>query len=105
MKSFFSTIEVLHLDVWNQSEFLDAHRWEQLITASLPRLRTFGLFVNNCELTSCDSRIAQFNSAFWNERQWYFAREDFLGPFGQHRTNLFSIAPYRYNEKNLSKSK
>lgn len=102
MKSFFSTVEVLHISTSNDDTYLEAHRWEQLIKSSLPRLRIFDLHANGRSHTTDESQLTHFSSPFWTKRQWYFAHENCSIGNSARRTNLFSVSPYRSEENNLA---
>jgi hypothetical protein len=78
VKYFFHHIEVLRLTTRFYEAYLDAQKWEESIVSSMPNLRIFdinhdGLIRNNP--LSYHDLIKQFNSSFWNERQWFFTHQ------------------------------
>lgn len=98
----FSTTEILHVSASDDVRYLEARRWQQLITSSLPRLRIFDLHVSGPSRTNDDSPLTNFNSSFWTERQWYFTHEDCHARNSPYPINLFSVSPYRYAYNDLS---
>jgi hypothetical protein len=103
MKNPFHHIQVLYFSITttNNATYFDANRWKQLILTSLPYLRLFDIDISTNEylpshnnIREYISRIDEFNSSFWTERQWFF----------QHATlkdtvdidhYLYSINPYK----------
>jgi len=77
--------------------FLNAHRWEQLILRSLSQLEEFYLqyhepVVNGYIYPIFSGELNQFTSSFWIERQWTFEAEII------HASIYYFIRPYRYIE-------
>ena len=79
MKDSFHQLQVLCLSTGHDIEFLNAHRWEQLILFHLPYLRIFDL--NHRDSMLChknDNQLSydvvkhNFSSSFWIERQCFF---------------------------------
>jgi hypothetical protein len=97
IKNHFHRVEVLRLTTTYDPKYLDAKRWEQLITSSMPNLRIFDVnfhgYASKNQLTFHDL-INQFNSSFWIEKQWFFThqhdcQEDLTSGI------LYSTDPYR----------
>ena len=74
----FHRVEVLRLTTNYDQVYLDAHRWEQLIISSMPKLHRFdfhhdGRIPNDSFLYH--QLINEFNSPFWTQRGWHFAHQ------------------------------
>ena len=95
IKSLFRTIQVLHISAGVGEEYLNANRWEQLISSFMPFLRVFDIYIDSSSRLPFESRINEFNSAFWLERQWFFAHQDNFNNY-QNEIAFYSTAPYRY---------
>ncbi|CAF2770403.1 unnamed protein product [Rotaria sp. Silwood2] len=105
----FAKIQALRVSINYNSDvaYMDGNRWEKLILSHMPNLRIFDIRheswpsnttannnSNNIELT-LDSRINQFTSPFWIERQWSFALQHNQSRYG-NPTIFYSTDPYRY---------
>jgi len=108
MRNLFNSVQVLYISIFarNDGACLDANRWKQLILTSLPYLRIFDIdFVIHDDLRSGNNiyrylnQIDEFNSSFWNERQWFFKHAADIDRDGRDRDDsvhyFFSINPYR----------
>jgi hypothetical protein len=100
--NIFPSIQVLYLtlDCAGDSPYMDAHRWKQLITSHLPSLRVFDIqfnisVSNTDDPLSIETRMNQFTSPFWIERQWFFSHQFYRRGFGR-RIVFYSTNPYRY---------
>ncbi|CAF4413051.1 unnamed protein product, partial [Adineta steineri] len=84
VENYFHQVQVLniktqsvHLDL-DTGKYLNANRWEQLISTSMLNLRIFNfqqsyrVFLSNEERQAFDYLINKFNSKFWIEHQWFF---------------------------------
>ncbi|CAF0992340.1 unnamed protein product [Adineta steineri] len=84
VENYFHQVQVLniktqsvHLDL-DTGKYLNANRWEQLISTSMLNLRIFNFqqsyrgFRSNEERQAFDYFINKFNSKFWIEHQWFF---------------------------------
>ncbi|CAF3768968.1 unnamed protein product [Rotaria sp. Silwood1] len=96
VQTFFGDIEVLRISTQYDTAYLDAKRWEHLITSYLPNLRIFDIHhdggVQRNQLTYHDL-INQFRSSFWIERDWFFAHQhDWLERL--HSGVFYSTEPY-----------
>jgi hypothetical protein len=74
--------------------YLDAHRWEQLISQHLPRLKKFYFkyFDFICEYfqpRTYPEPANQFSSSFWIDRQWILEAET------NDEQIIYSIHPYK----------
>ena len=94
-----SQLQVLKLCTVNCPSYLDADRWERLISQNMPQLRNFYFkyhesFNNNYQLTTHHQLLNRFTWSFWTDRQWIF------GVIFDHREINYSIQPYRYEKRN-----
>lgn len=80
-KYFFNQLEILHISIdYNDEMYLNARRWEQLISNSMPKLHAFDfrydarLDTNNDEDAHPTYRMIQddFSTPFWYQREWFF---------------------------------
>lgn len=96
----FPCLEVLHLSISFGQDFLDADRWERLISSSMPKLRIFDLqhrdyLRNTDEVFSTAEKLNRtFTSSFWLQHQWYFAHQ-FFTQLRLYRLIFYSTNPYR----------
>jgi hypothetical protein len=121
IKRMHHILKVLHFTTRTEDiTYLDAAKWEQLISQDLPRLKEFKfeyhkytyetelmisddefyqfLYHENESMIS-DDESYQFTSAFWFERQWiYEVKID-------DEQTIYSISPYKYIENKLLNSK
>ena len=92
-------MEVLHLTTTCTLEYLDAKRWEQLITTSMPNLRIFDLYHtyavddDDDPLTFHDI-INEFDSPFWIEKKWFFKHQHSPEKYLSNGV-FYSTNPYR----------
>ncbi|CAF4160252.1 unnamed protein product [Rotaria sordida] len=82
--NYFRQIQVLTIAIQyigfyvNSTQYLNADRWEQLISTYMLNLRIFDFQLSYRGLDSYDERqafetlINKFNSTFWIEHQWFF---------------------------------
>ncbi|CAF1267412.1 unnamed protein product [Rotaria sordida] len=103
VKNFFHYIEVLHITSSNDSEFLNAKRWEKLILSSMSNLRIFdinhsGLVGNNSSIYH--DVINEFNSSFWILKQWFFKHQHSWEK-GSDSGIFYSTNPYRRKDYKL----
>ncbi|CAF4046103.1 unnamed protein product [Rotaria sp. Silwood2] len=82
--NYFRQIQVLTIAIQyigfydNSTQYLNADRWEQLISIHMLNLRVFDFQLSYRGLDSNDERqafetlINKFNSTFWIEHQWFF---------------------------------
>jgi hypothetical protein len=78
IKNCFNRIEVLRLTTTYDSEYINAKRWEQLISSYMPNLRVYDVnhpgYGGDNQLTFHDL-INQYNSSFWIDKQWFFTHQ------------------------------
>ncbi|CAF4944798.1 unnamed protein product [Rotaria sp. Silwood1] len=75
IKQISSQLRILHFKSYSDVFYLDADRWQQLISQYMPYLHTFQLEYHESvsgrfEIKSYHSFINRFISPFWIERQW-----------------------------------
>ncbi|CAF3324483.1 unnamed protein product [Rotaria socialis] len=82
--NYFRQIQVLTIAIQyiglygNSTQYLNAHRWEQLIATHMLNLSVFDFQLSYRGIDSNDERqafetlINKFNSKFWIEHQWFF---------------------------------
>lgn len=78
IKNFFYYIEVLYITTKYDSQYLDAERWEELISTYMPNLRIFDINHDGSVQASpfeYHNFINQFNSSFWFKKQWFFTHQ------------------------------
>ncbi len=89
-----SNLKILSIYCSNNLEFLNAHRWEQLILNYYPQLEKFYLTYSHCKTNSdrysIYSGLNQFSSLFWIQRKWLF--EIII----DNKNINYIIHPYRY---------
>jgi hypothetical protein len=93
-----SNLKILRIIASDDTSFLDARRWEQLILRYFPDLEKFHLYYHDRidQHLTYSGRSNQFSSSFWIERQWVLEAEIVGGNI------MYSICPYRYIEKSFS---
>ncbi|CAF0959427.1 unnamed protein product [Rotaria sordida] len=78
IKNLFYHVEIFKISTHYDEKYLDAKKWEYLITSYMPKLRIFDInhdgFISENELTYHDV-INQFKSSFWMEKKWFFKHE------------------------------
>lgn len=106
IKDLFRQVQTLRITVYPHDrnglgkQYLNANRWEQLISTFLPNLRIFDFqhyfpAVDHSKYQEvCDTLVNNFNSLFWTKRQWFFElwycrRRD------NNTINFYSTDPYR----------
>jgi hypothetical protein len=101
--NLFHHLHVFRISTDNDKEYLNADRWERLISSHMIYLRAFDIQhlysirdVNDQWVY--DDLISQFTSSFWIERQWYFGYQHPEENRSQYGI-FYSIQPYRYSEK------
>lgn len=110
---FFHQIKILRVIIYSyefytgDTEYLDADKWEQLISIHMPRLCNFGFryrhylkFLND-DRAVYEAKINKFNSAFWMKQKWFFGHQ-YLHRSGGDIGIFYSTNPYKYRNKNLS---
>lgn len=75
IKQFFYYVKSLRLTTYYHEEYINAERWEQLIVSSMPYLQLFDFYHHgsvNMDMLTFHNAIAQFDSSFWIDKQWFF---------------------------------
>jgi hypothetical protein len=98
IKQIGSQLQVLRVTTSKNVEYLNGHRWEQLIVQSMPHLRIFDFkYEINFGASECgtdDVRIVEFISTFWIERQWICEFNIQIDDW-EDKFIIFSIHPYK----------
>jgi hypothetical protein len=95
IKQICSKLQVMRfINQSNDTAYLDADRWKRLILQYIPDLSKFNFqFFENLStshtFTSYHTRMNQFTTTFWIERQWIFELEINFGQI------IYSINSYR----------
>ncbi|CAF4707771.1 unnamed protein product [Rotaria sp. Silwood1] len=98
IRNHFPQIQSLYFSRNFDDEFLNANRWQRLISSYMSQLRIFDC---HCTISAFNERNFQdllnhFNSPFWIERQWFFTHH--IRSTSMDRCNgmtIFSTNPYR----------
>ncbi|CAF0924459.1 unnamed protein product [Adineta ricciae] len=103
MKSFFSNIEILHLEA-NHSSYLHLDQWQDLILSSMPNLRIFDFYFNGIlhrnEAVDQFMLNNNFDQSFWNGRGWVFVQTE-KQQGNLRRIMFYSLNPYRRKDYDL----
>jgi len=99
-------LRILCINTFQDVAYLDATRWERVISQQMPYLRIFKFeyhewHYQSIELTSYHNLLNQFTSLFWINRGWFFeikADIDYWPPI----EIIYAIRPDRYIENNFS---
>jgi len=99
-------LRILCINASQDAAYLDASRWERLISQHMPYLRVFTFeyheyHYQSIELSSDTSLLNQFTSSFWIDRGWFFqimADIDYWPPI----KISYSIHPDGYINKKTS---
>ncbi|CAF1479917.1 unnamed protein product [Adineta steineri] len=98
VKNHFNQVKQCYISTTRDMTYLEANKWEQLIISYMPCLQIFNLqhtIKNFCDYPEdiFETLFNDFNSQFWQERQWLFRYEPNSGEYQQ---GIFhSIQPYR----------
>jgi hypothetical protein len=96
---FSCQIQVLRVFTKRDIEFLNADRWQRLITEQMPVLHRF-LFQYQTIVDESNDRYHQlmekFNSTFWSRRQWFFTHQHYRSKDLNFWIRFYSTQPYRY---------
>jgi hypothetical protein len=99
IKKISSQLRVLHMTTARCDEaYLNADRWERLISEHLPRLQKFAFayctFIRN-EKAPYYTLIKQFTSSFWIKRRW-FLQVEMNRCNGSSNHTTYSIRSHRF---------
>jgi hypothetical protein len=97
---FCLRLKLLRLSVRRNDSYLDANRWQRLISFHIPDLKTFDFehvtwIDNNEALDIYHAQIDQFNTSFWHQRKWFFVHQHHAR-YTAGTTKFYSTQPYRY---------
>jgi hypothetical protein len=99
--NYFPNLQGLRIVTYNNNTYLDAHRWEQLITRYMPHLRTFNFEyrdqIHDEDNVAFQARFSQFSSKFWHERKWFFTHNHCLN-HNALKFIRFSTQTYKYKK-------
>ncbi|CAF0808945.1 unnamed protein product, partial [Adineta ricciae] len=109
IRDLFHHLQVLRISANRDSEYLNADRWERLITSFIPQLRVFdmqytdfGRFDNDPNQYNYDSILNKFGTPFWYQRKWFFGYRLEQGTYYNHVT-FYSRRSYRKKQYILYK--
>ncbi|CAF0792297.1 unnamed protein product [Adineta ricciae] len=99
MKTIANKVQLLRVNIPIGKGYLNARRWERLITRSMPNLNRFYLqYYEACDEYFRDQNycplVRDFRSAFWIDRGW-ICRLSFIIAGTFSRQMLFRITPLR----------
>jgi hypothetical protein len=99
IKQISSQLQVLRINTYWDVTYLDADRWEQLISEYIPQLQEFYLqhheFTDDdFEVTEYHTLMDQFNSQFWITRRHIFELAIDVNDWSWSEI-IYSIHPYR----------
>jgi hypothetical protein len=106
VKDYFRQVQTLRITVYSthfngsNTEFLNADRWERLISTHIPNLRIFDFQHKNSVLNFNEKQLAyetlvnKFNSLFWMKREWFFEYQ-YYGKRFDNAVVFYSTNPYR----------
>jgi hypothetical protein len=101
-----SQLQVLRIGVRADLTYLDADRWERLISQYLTHLRIFEFrytepIDEDLALIQSHELINRFNSSFWIERKWLLRIDIDTDDWMDQYAIIYSIFSYRYLENSL----
>ncbi|CAF0851967.1 unnamed protein product, partial [Adineta ricciae] len=109
IRDLFHHLQVLRISTNRDSEYLNAVRWERLITTFIPQLRVFdlqytdfGRFDNDPNQHNYESILNKFGTPFWHQRKWFFGYRLEQGTYYNHVT-FYSRRSYRKKQYILYK--
>ncbi len=92
-RNIFKNLVVLRISTYNDATYLDADQWQHLIPSYMPNLNIFDIQSTYFDGLTFKTMINKFTSAFWIERQWFFATQY---PNERDQNAIFySTKPYR----------
>jgi hypothetical protein len=101
MEKISSQLRVLYINTSLDSLYLDADRWERIISQHLPLLRTFNFEYKDFNLISHNVLVNKFTSSFWIDRRWIFELK-----VDMHQESItkmiYGIHSYKYVKNNSS---
>jgi hypothetical protein len=99
IKKICSQLRIMRIKTNSDVEYLDADRWERLISQHIPYLHTFDFCHHEwtrvpLNITEHHRLLHRFTSSFWIERQWILHLESDLDQMGNN-TIIYSISSYK----------
>jgi hypothetical protein len=100
--NFSYQLEVLRISAKHDIEFLNADRWQRLITHQMPVLYKFSFQYQTIVNENFDDYnryhilMKKFNSSFWCDRQWFFTHQHYKSKDFTSWIRFYSTQPYRY---------
>jgi hypothetical protein len=99
IRKISSQLRVLRCIAYSNSTYLDADRWEQLISCHMPHLRTFIFEYHDSsfdrfELRPYHSFFDHFTSSFWTERRLLFDMNIDMNNWSLQKTK-YCIYPFK----------
>ncbi len=103
---FFCQVQILRLAVclarysFNGMEYLNANRWERLISTHMVNLTIFdfqhqySVSRYNDDRAAYEAEVNKFNSLFWINRQWFFEQQ-YYQTSRRKAAFFYSTNPYR----------
>jgi hypothetical protein len=102
ISNFSHQIQVLRISTKHDIEFLNAARWQRLITCQMPFLHKFSFQYQTIVDENFDDYdryhilMEKFNSSFWFDRQWFFTYQHYRSKDFTASIRFYSTKPYRY---------
>jgi hypothetical protein len=102
ISSFCHQLRVLNISTKHDIEFLNADRWQRLISCRMPLLHKFYFqyqTIVNENWETYDpyyNLMKEFNSPFWCDRQWFFTYQHYKSKDLTSWIKFHSTKPYRY---------
>jgi hypothetical protein len=99
ISNFSHQLQVLRISAKHDSEFLNADRWQRLITRQMPFLHKFYFQYQTIVGDNFDRYhilMEKFNSSFWCDRQWFFKHQHYKSKNFTSWIRFYSTQPYRY---------
>ena len=98
-------LRVLRISTERDIEFLNANRWQRLISARIPHLRKFHfqfqtiVYDSSYDYEQYQILMEKFNSSFWIDRQWFFTHQSYKSKNLTSWIRFHSTQPYRYSSR------
>ncbi|UJR18408.1 hypothetical protein I4U23_005313 [Adineta vaga] len=95
---FFPLIQVLNISA--DLDYLNASRWEHLISTYLVNLRIFNAqfqirLYTDIQISTIDKQFNLFSSSFWTKRQWFFDYRSLIQTKYNEYRIIYSTNPYK----------
>jgi hypothetical protein len=102
----FRQVQILRIEIYTyyfsatDMGYLNADRWEQLISTHMMNLRIFdlqlqyGSYNDNIDRQGYETEVKKFNSLFWMKHQWFFEYQYYKSR-NSNTMIFYSTNPYR----------